>query len=208
MRAPLDLLCRIHFSGSGMTTVFILLVIGLGGFVYLQNRLAAARNAVRNGRSGIQVQLKRRHDLVPGLVSAVRSALSQENRIFDDLLAVREKAISVRQGSLEDIEHAEQKLTAGLNTFFGYTEDHPEITSTGNILHLQQQLEETENQISAARRLYNGNVDRYNTLLDSIPSSWIGSLLKFERADFFSLDADHLKSAETAPMIDLPGART
>lgn len=189
-----------------MTTLFILLIMSLGGFVYLQNRLAAARNAVRNGRSGIQVQLKRRHDLVPGLVSAVRSAISQESRIFDHLLEVREKAISVRQGSLEDIEHAERKLTAGLSTFLGYTEDHPEITSTGNILHLQQQLEETENQISAARRLYNGNVDRYNTLLDSIPSCWVGSLLGFERAAFFALDADQLKSAEAVPPIDLTRA--
>jgi LemA protein len=191
-----------------MATLLILLIVGLGGFVYLQNRLAAARNAVHNGRSGIQVQLKRRHDLVPGLVSAVRTAISQENRIFDHLLEVREKAISVRQGSLEDIQRAEADLTAGLNTFFGYTEHHPEVTSTENVLQLQKQLEETENQISAARRLYNGNVDRYNTLLDSIPSCWIGVFLKYERADFFALDADQLKSAEAAPLIDLPGARS
>jgi len=191
-----------------MATLLILLIVGLGGFVYLQNRLAAARNAVHNGRSGIQVQLKRRHDLVPGLVGAVRSAISQENRVFDRLLEVREKAISVRQGSLADIQRAEADLTAGLTTFFGYTEHHPEITSTGNILQLQKQLEQTEDQISAARRLYNGNVDRYNTLLDSIPSSWIGALLKFERANFFALDAHQLKSAEAAPLIDLPGART
>ncbi|WP_297838186.1 LemA family protein [uncultured Roseibium sp.] len=186
-----------------MTTLFILLIMSLGGFVYLQNRLAAARNAVANGRSGIQVQLKRRHDLVPGLVSAVRSAIRQENHVFDRLLDVREKAIAVRQGSLEDIERAENNLTAGLSTFLGYTEHHPDVTSTENILQLQKQLEETEDQISAARRLYNGNVDRYNTLLDAIPSCWVGSLLGFERAAFFALDADQLKSAEAVPPIDL-----
>ena len=189
-----------------MTTLFILLIMSLGGFVYLQNRLAAASNAVANGRSGIQVQLKRRHDLVPGLVSAVRSAIRQENHVFDRLLDVREKAIAVRQGSLEDIERAEGDLTAGLSTFLGYTEHHPDVTSTENILQLQKQLEETEDQISAARRLYNGNVDRYNTLLDAIPSCWVGSLLGFERAAFFALDADQLKSAEAAPPIDLTRA--
>jgi LemA protein len=189
-----------------MTTLFILLIMSLGGFVYLQNRLAAARNAVANGRSGIQVQLKRRHDLVPGLVSAVRSAIRQENHVFDRLLDVREKAIAVRQGNLEDIERAEGDLTAGLSTFLGYTEHHPDVTSTENILQLQKQLEETEDQISAARRLYNGNVDRYNTLLDAIPSCWVGSLLGFERAAFFALDADQLKSAEAAPPIDLTRA--
>ena len=180
--------------------------MSLGGFVYLQNRLAAARNAVANGRSGIQVQLKRRHDLVPGLVSAVRSAIRQENHVFDRLLDVREKAIAVRQGSLEDIERAEGDLTAGLSTFLGYTEHHPDVSSTENILQLQKQLEETEDQISAARRLYNGNVDRYNTLLDAIPSCWVGSLLGFERAAFFALDADQLKSAEAVPPIDLTRA--
>ncbi len=189
-----------------MTTLFILLIMSLGGFVYLQNRLAAARNAVANGRSGIQVQLKRRHDLVPGLVSAVRSAIRQENHVFDRLLDVREKAIAVRQGSLEDIERAENDLTAGLSTFLGYTEHHPDVTSTENILQLQKQLEETEDQISAARRLYNGDVDRYNTLLDAIPSCWVGSILGFEREAFFALDADQLKSVEAVPPIDLTRA--
>lgn len=189
-----------------MTTLLIAAVVLIGGFVYFQNRLASARNSVRNGLSGIQIQLKRRHDLIPSLVSAVRSAITQENRIFDRILEVREKAVIALHRNLEDMEEAEAELGESLRTLFGYTEHHPDITSTGNILELQKQVEETEDQISAARRLYNGNVERYNTMLDAIPSSWIGAMLNFERADFFALEREQLKSAEQVPAIDLPGA--
>ncbi|WP_420506534.1 LemA family protein [Nitratireductor aquimarinus] len=190
-----------------MTTILIIVLVLFGGFVFFQNRLASTRNSVLNGFSGVQVQLKRRHDLVPALVSAARSAIAQENRLFDSILDVREKAVAALNGRMEEVQEAEAELTASLRSFFGYTEDHPEITSTGNILELQKQLEETEDQISAARRLYNGNVERYNTMLDAIPSSWVATMLRFERADFFALSDAERKNVEAVPAIDLPGAQ-
>ena len=192
---------------AGKTTILIIVLVLFGGFVFFQNRLASARNSVLNGFSGVQVQLKRRHDLVPALVSAARSAIAQENRLFDSILDVREKAVAALNGRMEEVQEAEAELTASLRSFFGYTEDHPEITSTGNILELQKQLEETEDQISAARRLYNGNVERYNTMLDAIPSSWVAAMLRFERADFFALSDAERKHVEAVPAIDLPGAQ-
>jgi LemA protein len=197
----------INKTARVMTTLVIAALVLFGGFVFFQNRLASARNSVGNGLAGIHVQLKRRHDLVPALVATVRSAVVQENRIFDRLLDTRGRAVVALGGDLAEVEVAEAELTAGLRSFFGYAEDHPEITSTANILELQKQLEECEDQISAARRLYNGNVERYNTMLDAIPSSWVGAVLRFERAPFFTLDAEQLAAAGRMPAIELPGAR-
>ncbi|MBO6541483.1 MAG: LemA family protein [Rhizobiaceae bacterium] len=189
-----------------MTVTLIALVVL--GFVVIQNRLASAQNAVYSGFSTIEVQLKRRHDLVPALVSSVRSAITQENKLFDTILAVREKAVqAVGQGKLDEMKEAEAELSASLRTFFGYAEDHPEVTSTTNILELQKQLEEAEDQISAARRLYNGNVQRFNTMLDAIPSNWVAGLLRMKKAEFFALSDSEAKAAHTMPKIELPGAQ-
>ncbi|MBO6727894.1 MAG: LemA family protein [Rhizobiaceae bacterium] len=191
-----------------MTVTLIALVVLVLGFVVIQNRLASAQNAVYSGFSTIEVQLKRRHDLVPALVSSVRSAITQENKLFDTILAVREKAVqAVGQGKLDEMKEAESELSASLRTFFGYAEDHPEVTSTTNILELQKQLEEAEDQISAARRLYNGNVQRFNTMLDAIPSNWVAGLLRMKKAEFFALSDSEAKAAQTMPKIELPGAQ-
>ncbi|GAB5507830.1 MAG: LemA family protein [Rhizobiaceae bacterium] len=191
-----------------MTVTLIALVILVLGFVVIQNRLASAQNAVYSGFSTIEVQLKRRHDLVPALVSSVRSAITQENKLFDTILAVREKAVqAVGQGRLDEMKEAEAELSASLRTFFGYAEDHPELTSTTNILELQKQLEEAEDQISAARRLYNGNVQRFNTMLDAIPSNWVAGLLRMKKAEFFALSESEAKAAQSIPKIELPGAQ-
>ena len=191
-----------------MTVTLIALVVLVLGFVVIQNRLASAQNAVYSGFSTIEVQLKRRHDLVPALVSSVRSAITQENKLFDTILAVREKAVqAVGQGKLDEMKEAEAELSASLRTFFGYAEDHPEVTSTTNILELQKQLEEAEDQISAAWRLYNGNVQRFNTMLDAIPSNWVAGLLHMKKAEFFALSDSEAKAAQSMPKIELPGAQ-
>lgn len=190
-----------------MTTVLVAAIVLFLGYVYFHNRLAAARNAVATGYSGILVQLKRRHELVPALVQSVRSALHQESQVFERILDVREKAVGAIEKDQKAVEAAEADLSASLRQFFGYTEDHPEITSTGNVRELQKQLEETEDQISAARRLYNGNVERFNTMLDSIPTNWIGRSMRLERAELFTLSEAEVKTLQSMPAIDLPGAQ-
>ncbi|MBO6901257.1 MAG: LemA family protein [Rhizobiaceae bacterium] len=191
-----------------MTIALIAAIVLILGFVFVQNRLVRAQNAVQSAYSGIQVQLKRRHDLVPALIDTVRSAIAQEEKLFQHILEVREKAVeAVRKGAMDAIKTAEEELTSSLRQFFGYAEDHPQITSTGNISKLQAQLEETEDQISAARRLYNGNVAYFNTMLDAIPSNWVGSMLRMKRAEFFTLGEDEAKQVETMPRINLPGAQ-
>lgn len=195
-----------HPAPDMMATI-LMTAAGILVFIYLQNRLAAAKNAVTTGYSGIDVQLKRRHDLIPALVDSVRSAMAQENQIFDKLLDARRAAMTARNDDIESVQKAEAELSAALRVLIAYSEDTPEIGSTGNVRELQKQLEETEDQISAARRLYNANVERYNTLLDAIPSNWIARAMRLNHATPFALPAAETEAVRTMPRIDLPGSR-
>ena len=174
-----------------LTTLLILLIIAVPvTWALSQNALVAARERVNEGWSGITVQLKRRHALVPNLVEAAKTAMSHENAIFDKLLEARTKAVRLLStGTPEEITAAEAELTAALNGFVGYAEDTPEITANDNIKLLQSQLEETEDQIAAARRLFNGNVTAYNMKLDQVPYSFIAARGGFERATLYEVDA-------------------
>lgn len=178
-----------------LTTLIILVVIAVPvGWAFSQNALVAARERINEGWSGITIQLKRRHDLVPNLVETAKTATAHENAIFDKLLTARTDAVRLlSKGSPGEITEAEATLTAALNDFIGYAEDTPEITANENIKLLQSQLEETEDQIAAARRLYNGNVTAYNMKLDQVPYSFIAARGGFQRASFYEVDEAEFK---------------
>lgn len=187
-----------------MVAVIIVAVIGLGLVtVFLQNRLAGARTRVDATFSGVEIQLKRRHDLVPALVKTARSSMRQESAVFERIMAAREKAMSARGGDLDAVSAAEAELSRGLSGLIGYTEDTPELSSMENLRALQGQLEETEDQISAARRLYNGEAQRYNAMLSAIPSSWIARAMGCKPARYFELDDNERAAARTMPEVDL-----
>ncbi|MEL6882913.1 MAG: LemA family protein [Pseudomonadota bacterium] len=178
-----------------LTTLVIVIVLAVPvTWALSQNALVAGRERVKEGWSGITIQLKRRHALVPNLVEAAKTAMAHETARFDKLLDARtEAARLLRTGSPDEITHAEAGLTAALNDFVGYAEDTPEITANDNIKLLQSQLEETEDQIAAARRLYNGNVTAFNMKLDQIPYSFVASRGGFERAALFEVDQAEFK---------------
>ncbi|SNZ21119.1 LemA family protein [Cohaesibacter gelatinilyticus] len=186
--------------------VVLLMASGLLTFIYIIsfNGLATGHTKVEEGWYGIQVQLKRRHDLVPGLVKAVKSAMSHEETLVDRVLEAREKAIAALAGEDRDaIGEAEVALSSGLQGIFGYTEAYPDIKATGNIETLQKQLEETEDQIAASRRIFNSNVQAYNARLLSFPGNMIGPRHGFERSKSFELPEADLAAMQTAPSIDL-----
>ncbi|MEO0917056.1 MAG: LemA family protein [Pseudomonadota bacterium] len=178
-----------------LTTIIILLIIAIPVIWALsQNTLVATRERVNEGWSGITIQLKRRHALVPNLVDAAKTAMAHETAIFDRLLDARTEAVRrLSSGSPAEITEAEATLTAALNDFVGYAEDTPEITANENIKLLQSQLEETEDQIAAARRLYNGNVTAYNMKLDQVPYSFVASRGGFQRASLYEVDEAEFK---------------
>lgn len=168
--------------------------------VMLYNRLVAASQKVDEAWSGITVQLKRRHDLVPNLIAAARSAMAHETAFLTQITQAREAAVSaMASGSAETVSAAEAALSASMRGLLAYTEDNPEVTAGENLVALQSQLEETEDQIAAARRLYNGNVQRYNTQVLSFPANLIAGPIGFSTRTMFELDPGERAALEIVP---------
>lgn len=175
------------------TTNVILLVVGLLilWVVLAFNGLIRLRFRVRESWSDIEVQLKRRFDLIPNLVEAVKGYMTHEKDVF-------EKIANARAQSLSATGHAEKgaaegELTATLKTLFAVSENYPDLKANANFIELQRELSDTENKIQAARRFYNGNVMAYNTRIHVFPSNVIAKLFRFTIEEFFQLENDAAK---------------
>lgn len=184
--------------------ILILLVAAVVGiYVLCFNSLMAAKFRVDEAWSGITVQLKRRHALVPNLVQAARTALGHEQAIVDKIVSARSAALeALASDRHEDIAKAEAGLTQALGQLIAYTEDNPEITANENLVVLQRQLEETEDQVAAARRIYNGNVQAFNTRVASIPWNFVAGLNGLKPSQMFTLDAAEFQEVSKDPTVE------
>jgi LemA protein len=169
-----------------MTIAFV--VLGVVAFCVLlfalaYNGLVRLRNKVREAWSGIDVQLQRRHDLIPNLVSTVQAYAAHERALFEAIAAARASAQAASGAAA--VGAAESALGAALGRLIAVSESYPALRASENFLALQRDLTETEDEIGAARRIYNGNVQIYNTRLQSFPANtWAGGF-GFEPADLF-----------------------
>lgn len=170
-------------------TIIVLALLGVVlVYVVIYNGLASALTRVQEGWSGIEVQLKRRHDLVPNLVAAVKKATSHEDAIFERILTARTQAVAAMAGSdREKVAEAEASLGSSMRGLLAYVEDNPEITATANIATFQKQIEETEDQIAAARRLYNGNVQSLNARIAMFPGNLVAAAHRFRPSKPFEM---------------------
>jgi len=161
--------------------VFILIVAGL------YNRLVRLRNLVRSAWSDIDVQLKRRYDLVPNLVETVKAYAKHESGVFEKVTQARAQAINATTPG----EQAQQEnfLSQSLKSLFAVAEAYPELKADGNFSKLQSQFFELEDDIESARRYYNAVVRDYNTAIEVFPAVLIASMLSFKPAEFFELDS-------------------
>ena len=158
--------------------VLLVLVAGLvGAAVWLYNGLIALRNQVGSAWAQIDVQLKRRHDLVPNLVESVRGYMQHERDLFDRIAAAR------------TVGAAEGALSQAVGGLIAVMERYPELKANQNVLALQEELVTTENRVGFARQLYNDLVARYNTRQQVFPANLVASALGFTRAEFFQVDA-------------------
>jgi LemA protein len=148
------------------------------------NRLVRRANLVREGWSGIDVQLKRRHDLVPNLVDVVRSYASFEKELLTDVTQLRSQGRATR--SLQDRENA---LSSQLRSVLAVVEAYPQLTANKTFLRLQEQLAEIEDHLQMARRYYNGSVRDYNTAVESFPSNVVAALFRFPLQEFFQVES-------------------
>ncbi len=152
---------------------------------YFYNRLVRRRLLVREAFSGMDVQLKRRHDLIPNLVSAVQGYASFERSVLEDVTRLRSQATHAT--TLDERQDAETGLAAAMGKLFALAEDYPDLKADTQFLDLQRQLSEVEDAIQKSRRYYNGTVRDYNIAIQSFPSMIVAALYAFHTESFFQL---------------------
>ena len=154
-------------------------------FAATYNRLISAKNAADNSWADIDVQLKRRYDLIPNLVETVKGYASHEKAIFEDVA----KARSLAMGAKTPAEHAaaENALSGVLKTLFAVAEAYPDLKASQNFMQMQSDLRDAEDKIENARRFYNANVRDWNTLIQQFPTNLIAGSMKFIAREFFEL---------------------
>ncbi|KKT57705.1 MAG: LemA family protein [Parcubacteria group bacterium GW2011_GWC1_45_13] len=156
--------------------------------IWAYNRLVTLGYRAKEALSDIDVQLKRRYDLIPNVVETVKGYMQHERGVFEKVTEARAKAIS-GSGSLDEKAQAENALSLNLKTLFAVAENYPELKANANFLDLQRELADTENKIQAARRFYNSNVMELNARVDTFPTNLVASSLGFSKMEFFGVDS-------------------
>ncbi|MGV7927784.1 MAG: LemA family protein [Spirochaetota bacterium] len=166
---------------AGALAVFVLWII------ITYNRFVALRNMLREAWSGIDVQLKRRYDLIPNLVETVKGYASHEKKLMEEISSLRSRCMSA-EGPDAKLD-AENELSLGLRKLIAVAEAYPQLRASENFSGLQHSLNEIEDQIQLARRYYNGTARDFNILLESFPSSLVGKKFSFQTATFFEIES-------------------
>jgi len=166
--------------------ILVIIIIAVLWVIFTYNRFITLRNRTKEAWSDIDVQLKRRYNLIPNLVSTVKGYMTHERQTLEKVTEARTNAMQA--GSIDDHGKSENMLTGALKSLFAVAEQYPDLKANQNFLELQRELSDTENKIQAARRFYNTNVRDLNTKIESFPPNAIARLFKFELADFFELD--------------------
>ncbi|NLC35299.1 MAG: LemA family protein [Alcaligenaceae bacterium] len=167
--------------------VLAVLVLAVGYVIHLYNSLVRARQLAEEGWSGIDVQLKRRADLIPNLVNTLRGYVAHEKGTLEAVIAARNHALSVSGGDVAGRAAAEGALGQALGKLFALAESYPDLKASENFLGLQTSLETLEREIQMARRYYNGAVRELNILIETIPSSFVAARFSFTQKTYFEI---------------------
>ncbi|MDO8265306.1 MAG: LemA family protein [Candidatus Parcubacteria bacterium] len=168
--------------------IVIALILGIAGLwlVSVYNRLITLRNRTQEAWSDIDVQLKRRHDLIPNLVETVKGYATHEKEIFEKVSTARSLALGAK--TVGEKAQAENILSGTLKTLFAVTENYPDLKASQNFLALQQELSDTENKIQASRRFYNTNVRDFNIQIEVFPANLVAGTFNFKKQEFFEIE--------------------
>jgi LemA protein len=174
--------------------ILIVLVLVILYFIVVYNKFVRLGNNSKEAWSDIEVQLKRRYDLIPNLVSTVKGYATHENTAFEKVSNARAQAMGVgavgkdgNNGTLEAKAKAEGELSNTLKSLFAVAEAYPELKANTNFLELQRELSDTENKVQASRRFYNGNVRDLNIAIESFPSNFIAKMFSVQKMELFDL---------------------
>src|SRR5262249_18218427 len=192
---------RFRIEGGLRMTLWLVAVIALVVVaIWLYNSLVGLRNQVRNAWAQIDVQLKRRHDLIPNLVGAVKGYMQHEREIFERVSEARTRAMSAAGAA--QVGQAEGQLSQAMGRLMAVMERYPDLKANQNVLALQEELVSTENRIGFARQLYNDLGARFTTRQQVFPLNRVGAVLGFRPAEFFEMEA----AERAVPRVELGGA--
>lgn len=167
-----------------MTWILVIIVaVILLWLILTYNKLIVAKNRVEEAWSDIEVQMKRRYDLIPNIVSTIKGYTKHEDSVFTKVTEARSAAMGAR--TMKEHAKAENMLTETLKSLFAVSENYPQLQASGNFLQLQNELTDAEDKIQASRRFYNANVRDYNTKLQVFPTNLIAKTLGFTAREFF-----------------------
>ncbi len=193
-----------------MLIIWILLAIVVVLALYVMityNGLVSLRNNIENAWAQIDVQLKRRYDLIPNLVETVKGYAAHERETLEAVIQARNMAMSA--SGPHDQAEAENMITGALKSVFALSEAYPDLKANTNFLNLQEELSGTEGRIAYARQYYNDSVVRYNTKIQTFPANTIASQFKFTEREYFEADDDARRNVDVdfgqAPQVDLGG---
>lgn len=184
-----------------LTTIAVLVIgiVAIVGLIAMYNRLVRLRNQVKNAWRQIDVQLKRRHDLIPNLVEVVKDYMSYEQETLRQVIAARNRAVAAEGQGMNAAMAAEQGLSGALGRLFALMENYPELKANNSVTDLTEELSSTENRIAFARQFYNDSVMAKNNAIETFPSSMIANLFRFRHGNYFEVDT----AVRETPRVDL-----
>lgn len=187
----------------GTGTILLIIFIGIILFgITLYNRLVSGRNAYKNAFAQIDVQLTRRHDLIPNLVETAKGYMAHEKDTLEAVINARNAAVSglnaakadpSNPGAMKDLSQAEQGLNGALGRLFALSESYPDLKANENMMQLSEELTTTENKVSFARQAYNDSVMMYNNLREQFPSNFVANWFQFKSAELLELEDEAMK---------------
>jgi len=173
--------------------ILIIVVLIVLWLIAVYNSLIKSKNRVDEAWSDIDVQLKRRYDLIPNLVESVKAYAGHEKEVFQKVTEARSQAMQAK--NLNEKGKAENMLSQTLKSLFAVAENYPDLKASTNFLQLQDELADTENKIQASRRFYNGNVRDFNIKIQVFPTNLFAGLLGFKAYEFFQVEAEQEREA-------------
>lgn len=168
--------------------VIAVIVIVIFWVFGMYNSLVRLRNQVKNAWSQIDVQLKRRHDLIPNLVETAKGYMKHERETFEAITNARSHAVEASGSGVANQAKAESELSGAIGRFMLVVENYPDLKANQNFLSLQEELTSTENKVSFARQFYNDQVLMFNTKVESVPTNIIAGMFNFKQAEFFEIE--------------------